>query len=44
MNILFIKLLFITCLTIFIILVIINELFNYIIKAYYNYKYRNGIK
>ena len=37
MNILFIKLLFITCLTIFIMLVIINEVMDYIIK-YYDYK------
>ena len=37
MNILFFKLLFITCLTIFIMLVIINEVMDYIIK-YYDYK------
>ena len=44
MTIYFLQLLFITCFLIFIMFVIINESINYIIKLYYDYKYRNGIK
>jgi hypothetical protein len=39
MTILFFKMLFVTCLSIFIMLVIINEILNYIIKHYNNKKW-----